>query len=199
MIRELREHLRLIQSVTGEVRGIARRYLVVNGFDGALTMIGIITGFYLAPSVDLTVVISACLGGAIALGVSGVSAALVSESAEQRRALNELEGAMLTDLSDSAHGRAARLLPPFIALVNGGSPFLIAIIIIAPIWLAERGVPMPLGALETALLVALVILFGLGIYLGRIAGRALWRAGLQTLVIAVVTLVLVTLVNAGGP
>ncbi len=199
MIQDLRERLRLVHAVTGEGRGIARRYLVVNGFDGALTMVGIIAGFYLAPTVDLAVVISACLGAAVALGVSGVSGALISESAEQRRALNELEGAMLTDLSASAHGWAARLLPPFIALVNGGSPFLIAAIIITPIWLAHHGVPMPLGALETALLVALAILFGLGLYLGRIAGRALWRAALQTLVIAGVTLVLVTLVNAGGP
>jgi predicted membrane protein (TIGR00267 family) len=199
MIQYLRERLRLVRTVTGEGPGIARRYLVVNGFDGALTMVGIIAGFYLAPSVDLAVVISACLGGAIALGVSGVASALISESAEQRRSLNELEGAMLTDLSDSAHGWAARLLPPFIALVNGGSPLLIAAIIISPLWLAHRGFPMPLGALETALLVALATLFGLGTYLGHIAGRALWRAGLQTVVIAGVTLALVTLVNAGGP
>ena len=198
MIRRLRERLRLVHAVTGEGRGIARRYLVVNGFDGALTMVGIIAGFYLAPTVELTVVISACLGAAVALGVSGVSGALISETAEQRRALTELEGAMLTDLTDSAHGLAARLLPPFIALINGGSPFFIAVLIITPLWLAHMGVALPLGALETALLTALAILFALGVYLGKVAGRPLWRAGIQTLVIATVTLVLVTLVNAGG-
>ena len=91
--------------------GIMRRYFVVNGFDGALTMLGLIIGFMVGGSAELSVIITACLGAAIALGVSGVSSAYVSESAERRRALDQLEQTMLTDLRDTSHGRAARWVP----------------------------------------------------------------------------------------
>ena len=46
---------------------IARRYFVVNSFDGALTMLGLLSGFYVSEAVELSVVIPACLGAAIAL------------------------------------------------------------------------------------------------------------------------------------
>ena len=96
-----------------------------------------------AAPADLSVTINACLGAAIALGVSGVSSAYVSESAERRRALGELEAAMATDLLDSAHGEAARRVPMLIALVNGAAPLLISLLIILPLWLAHAGLPLP--------------------------------------------------------
>jgi predicted membrane protein (TIGR00267 family) len=83
-------------------RGIARRYFVVNGFDGALTMLGLIVGFHVSGEVELAVVINACLGAAVALGVSGVSSAYISEVAEKRRELRELERAMAVELESSA-------------------------------------------------------------------------------------------------
>ena len=85
-------------------------------------MLGLLVGFYVSDDVRLPVVINACLGVAIALGMSGVSSAYISEAAEKQRELKDLEKAMVTDLSDSAHGQAARLLPLFIAFVNGMTP-----------------------------------------------------------------------------
>jgi len=54
---------------------ILRRYFVVNGFDGVLTMLGLLTGFYLGGATDLGIVIGVCLGAAVALGISGVTSA----------------------------------------------------------------------------------------------------------------------------
>jgi len=48
---------------------------------GPLTMLGLIFGFLLNNPADLSIVINVCLGAAIALGMSGVSSAYVSESA----------------------------------------------------------------------------------------------------------------------
>lgn len=175
--------------------GILRRYFVVNGFDGALTMLGLILGFYLTESPELTVVIAACLGAAIALGVSGVSSAYISEVAERRLALAELEGAMVKDLSTSAHGLAARWVPLLTAIVNGSSPFLLSLLILLPLWLAQAGMPLPIPPLPLAMMVALCILFLLGVFLGRIAGVSWWRSGLQTLLIALVTAGLILLVE----
>jgi len=115
------KRLRLLLQISRSEK-IARRYFVVNGFDGALTMLGLNIGFYVSGEQTLSVIISACLGAAVALGVSGVSSAYISEVAERERELQELEGAMVRDLSDTAHGQASRYIPVFIALVNGLAP-----------------------------------------------------------------------------
>ncbi|MDH5485098.1 MAG: hypothetical protein OEY43_07695 [Gammaproteobacteria bacterium] len=173
--------------------GIVRRYFVVNGFDGALTMLGLIIGFQLSTAADLTVVMNACLGAAIALGVSGVSSAYVSETAERRRALAKLEEAMVTDLQASAHAEAVRWVPMLVALVNGSAPLIISLLILSPLWLAMQGISLPLSPLYLAILVALLLIFLLGVFLGHISGVSWLRSGLQTLVVALVTSLLIYL------
>ncbi len=174
---------------------IARRYFVVNGFDGALTLLGMNVGFYLSGEDNLPVIISACLGASVALGVSGVSSAYISESAERERELRALEEAMVRDLSDSDHGRASRFAPLWIAGVNGMAPFVFGLLIIFPLWLAGKGVALPLGAVEMALATAMVILFFLGIVSGRIQGSFWLWSGLRTLTIALLTAIIIFLIN----
>lgn len=172
---------------------IMRRYFVVNGFDGALTMLGLIMGFLISDTENISTIINACLGAAIALGVSGVSSAYVSESAERRRALAELEDAMVSDLQQSAHGDAARRVPMLIALANGLAPFSISLLILTPLWLAHMGIPMPITPLYLAIMIALALIFLLGVFLGRISGVSWLRSGIQTLLIALLTLILIYL------
>ena len=161
-----------------------RRYFVVNGFDGALTMLGLITGFKLGAEVDIGVVVGACVGATIALGVSGVSSAYLSESAERRRMLSELEHAMVSDLSSSAHASAARVVPLFIALANGAAPVFISLLIITPLWLSRAGVGLPLAPLTAAIATAFVCIFSLGAFLGRVGGTSWVRSGIKTVFIA---------------
>lgn len=177
--------------------GIMRRYFVVNGFDGALTMLGMLTGFYLSGTKDLNVVIGACLGATIALGISGLSSAYLSESAERQRSLIELQQAMLVDLSDSAAASAARLIPLFIALVNGAAPVVLALIIILPLWLHYAAVPLPMAPLPSAIAVAFLCIFFLGVFLGRIGGGWWLLSGLKSLLVAVVTVALILLFEWG--
>lgn len=177
--------------------GIVRRYFVVNGFDGALTMLGLIIGFLVSAPADLSVIINACLGAAIALGMSGVSSAYISEAAERRHDLLQLQEAMVADLQQSAHGAAARWVPMLIALVNGLAPLLISLLIIVPLWLAQLGIALPISPLYLAILVALLLIFLLGVFLARIANISWLRSGLQTLLVAIVTAALIYLI-AGG-
>lgn len=170
---------------------ILRRYFVVNGFDGALTMLGLIIGFLVSTPADLSLIINACLGAAIALGVSGVSSAYVSESAERKRALRKLEDAMISNLQESAHGEAARLAPILIALVNGSATLIISLLIMIPLWLSNAGIPLPLPPLYAAIIVALLLVFLLGVFLGRIAGVSWMRSGIQTMLVASITAVLI--------
>lgn len=172
---------------------IVRRYFVVNGFDGALTMLGLIIGFIVSESDDLPVIFNVCLGAAIALGMSGLSSAYISESAERKRALGKLEQAMISDLGDSAHGDASRWVPLLIGLVNGLAPLVISFLILMPIVLSISGVTLPLSPLYAAIIIALFLIFLLGVFLGRIADISWLRSGIQTLLVAVVTAALIYL------
>lgn len=176
-----------------QTRGIMRRYAVVNGFDGALTMLGLLTGFRLGGEVPLGTVVAACLGASIALGVSGLTSAYLSESAERRRALAKLEAAMVADLRGSTHERAAQLLPWMVALVNGAAPVLVSLLIIAPLLLAESGVALPLAPLISAIVVAFLCIFGLGVFLGKVAGTSWLWSGFKTLLVALATMLLILL------
>ena len=175
---------------------IARRYFVTNGFDGALTMLGLAMGFYGSGDVAIPVMISVCMGAAIALTVSGLSSAYVSETAERQKELKDLEQALIHDLGDSAHGDAARYSPWLIAAVNGLSPLLIALFIISPLWLAQVGIALPLGPLESCIGLAFFSLFLLGVFSGRISGQFWLWAGVRTLIIAVLTAAIIYWVSA---
>lgn len=186
------QQLHFLMRIT-RTHGIVRRYFVVNGFDGALTMLGLIIGFLVSSPASLIVIINACLGAGIALGMSGISSAYVSESAERKRDLGQLEEAMVTDLHKTAHGEAARWMPWIIALVNGSAPLVISLLIISPLWVAHAGVPLPLSPLYLAIIIALFLIFLLGVFLGRIAGISWLRSGIQTLLVATITAVLIYL------
>lgn len=172
-------------------QGIARRYVVVNGFDGALTMLGLLMGFRAGGGVAPAIAVSACLGAALALAASGVSSAYISEAAERRKALRELEDAMVEQLRDSAHGEAARIVPFLVALANGLSPLLVSLVIMVPLWLGAAGIALPQDPLVLAIAVAFVTIFVLGAFLGRI-GQGFWLwSGLRAVLIAVLTSALI--------
>lgn len=169
------------------VRSILRRYLVTNGFDGALTMLGLMSGFYAAGDVSPGVAVSASLGAAIALFVSGTTSAYLSESAERQRELHELEQALLTQLDQSDQAQAARAIPYLVALVNGFSPLIISLFIIAPVWLAASGLALPVSPFLLAIVAALTAIFSLGVYLGTISETNWLWAGARALLVAGLT------------
>jgi predicted membrane protein (TIGR00267 family) len=153
-------------------------------------------GFYVSDQANFPIIINACFGAAIALGMSGLTSAYISETAEQKKELHDLEQAMLKDLDHSTHGQAARLLPFVVAGVNGLSPLVISLVIISPIWAATLPLGLPLDALELALMLAFFILFLLGVFLGRISGMYWLWSGARTLIVAAATSALIFLLAA---
>ena len=172
-------------------RSIARRYLITNGFDGALTMLGMITGFYTSGMTELSVAISACLGAAVALFISGLSSAYLSEKAEREKELRELEQALVSDLKESDYGMASRYLPILVALVNGLSPLVLSLLIILPLFLAEQGYVLFLSPFINSIVVALICVFFLGLFLGKISKTFWLWSGLRTLAIAIITVAII--------
>ncbi|WP_196161431.1 VIT1/CCC1 transporter family protein [Reinekea sp. G2M2-21] len=186
--RTLQQALALTESTA-----LLRRYFVVNGFDGALTMLGILSGFYLGEVADTRIVISACLGAAVALFMSGLSAAVISEAAERKRSLAEMEQAMGKSLQQSAHGTAARLTPWLVGAVNGLSPLCISLLILSPVFFYSPD--MRYSPLLTAMSFGLICLFLLGIFLGRIDGSHWLLSGLKALFVGIFTLTIILLLE----
>lgn len=169
------------------VGAITRRYFVMNAFDGALTMLGVIIGAYIAGTLDAIIIISAGIAGSIAMGASGMSGAYMTEKAERSKKLKELEKAMLTNLSDGVHGKSHRFATFFAAIVDGVSPALAAMAVISPFFLANFGIIDPETAFFACIGLTLSVLVLLGIYLAKISDESMIRYGLQMLVVGLIT------------
>lgn len=191
-IRSVREYER----ITGFAK-IARRALANNSFDGVLTMMGIVTGQYLAGTDNPAIVIKVGVAASIAIGISGLSGAYLAESAERGRELAELERISLTDLSETKIGRASRVAVMVVALVDGLSPLVSSLIVLLPFFFAPL-IDDVVVSFALALLIGLIALFGLGIFLGHISGRSLIGYGLRTTVAGVVAILLNFLLDRGG-
>lgn len=174
---------------------IARRYVVVNGFDGALTTLGLLVGFYISTGTNINIAITACLSAAIALAMSGISSAYVSEAAERKREFREIQSAMISDMSGSVHAKASIWMPLLIAVTNGLSPLILSLIIITPLLLTQLGYSLPFNPYEAGIGIAFFLIFLLGVFLGRVGGTFWLVSGLQTLLVALVTTVLIYLIT----
>jgi len=168
---------------------IARRAMANNAFDGILTMIGIVAGSYMGDVRSAGTVTRIGVATSISIGISGLWGAYLAESAERGRELAELERIALTDLGDTKIGRASRVAVLIVSLVDGLSPLVSSLIVLAPFFLTPLiGDILISYALSTAL--ALISLFGLGMFLGKISGRSLVGYGLRTVVAGIVAIAL---------
>jgi len=172
------------------VGAITRRYFVMNAFDGALTMLGVVIGAYVAGVLNSITIISAGIAGSIAMGASGMSGAYMTEKAERSKKLKELEKAMLTNLRDGLHGKSQRFATFFAAIVDGVSPALAAMAVISPFFLANFGIIDPETAFYACIGLTLSVLVSLGIYLAKISDESMSRYGLQMLAVGIITAIL---------
>ena len=80
---------------------IARRYFVNNFYDGMLTVLGILLGFFTVIlkegqfSVNTHLIILTGVGSSISMFISGITGSYLSEKAEQKKIKEELNRAML--------------------------------------------------------------------------------------------------------
>lgn len=175
---------------------IARRYFVKNGFDGSMTMLGIIAGSWIVGVEEPRIILTTGLGACLAMGISGLFGAYMTERAERKRYLKSLETAMITDLSDSILNEASSFVSIYAAVVDGASPILTAIFSLLPFFLTLTGIILIWNAYIISFILTLAALFSLGLYLGRIAKENILLYGLQTLVAGVITVTIALLLGA---
>ena len=176
---------------------IARRYFAMNAFDGVLTIIGVLMGNFVAGVTDARIVLSTGLATSVAMGVSGLWGAYLTESAERKRDLDELSRVTLTDLTNTRIGRASRAAIFIVAIVDGLSPFMAALIVLIPFILAGNSEDLA-WAYYASLGLALLTLFTLGLFLGRISQGRMIVYGLKTVLAGVVSIVISFFLGVSG-
>lgn len=159
---------------------IARRYFAMNAFDGVLTTIGVLAGNYLAGVRDLSIPVRTGIATSIAMGISGLWGAYLTETAERRRELSELERVSLIDQSDTSIGRASRFAVIVVSIVDGLAPALAAMIVLVPLFLGNL-IGNAILSYAFAGGLALLCLFALGLFLGKVSEENLIGYGVKTL------------------
>lgn len=166
----------------------------MNGFDGAMTVFGIVLGSWIAGVSKSKIIVLAGLGACLAMGFSGFFGALMAEKAERERRLKEMEEATNNNV-DPIHYEAARFVTFYVAFIDGLSPALTAIISLMPFILVSAGLMPIWNAYVISLTLSLATLFLLGIYLGKVAKENGWLYGVAMLTVGAFTALIVFLIQ----
>jgi predicted membrane protein (TIGR00267 family) len=188
-LEKIRRYIRI-----SEVAPISRRYFIMNAFDGATTVLGIVIGAYVAEITNELWVIWSGLGVSLAMGLSGFVGAYMTEEAEREKKLNALEKSMLTELTDSVVGKAGRFASLWAGIVDGVSPALTALVCLTPFFLSSHGLFSISFAIQLSVAIALSIMFLLGVFLGKISNRNMLFHGAKMLFVGlIITLIFLVL------
>jgi predicted membrane protein (TIGR00267 family) len=136
---------------------------------------------------DLSIPIRIGIATSIAMGISGLWGAYLTESAERQRELSDLEKISLIDQSETSIGRASRFAVIVVSVVDGLAPALAAFIVLIPLFLASW-INNPILSYGLAGGIALICLFGLGMFLGKVSEKSLIGYGFKTLLAGIVAI-----------
>jgi predicted membrane protein (TIGR00267 family) len=182
---------------------IARRYLAMNAFDGALTMLGLILGGLITinpaipaeASLQFNAILLAAAGTNIAMAISGFSGSYLTESAERDREVEEMGKAMLSDMSDSMYAKATKTTSIVVAVVDGASPAIAGFIIITPLFFVPSEALDYRTAFYMAIAICMALLFALGLFLGSVSKKNIWGYGAKTLFAGIMTAILMFIIS----
>ena len=185
---------------------IARRKFFNNCFDGALTCAGIVSGvfiIFLAGSSGFTPrdVLITGFATAVAIGISGLWGAFLSEEAERKKKMSDMKKEMaiiekksevLTDESDNKNEKEKPLLEKaesfatiIASLVDGGAPVLGSSIPLIPFFF---GGILSFTHFIFSYIILTFLLIYLGIFLGTISGGGRAKYAIHLVTAGVVTL-----------
>ena len=191
-----RERIKMYIEISG-IAEIGRRYLVMNAFDGALTMLGVIIGAIVAGLESPRLLIGTGIGASIAMGVSGLVGAYITERAERRHKMQELEESMMFKIKDTIYEEASTFATIVVAIIDGLAPAAAALIAIIPFFLVEWGIITLNFAYIVSLGLTFAILFTLGIFLGKVSNENMVLYGIIMIAAGLLT-ALITVYITGG-
>lgn len=193
-LRELKRRLATYDEVVS-ISEIARRYFAMNAFDGVVTIIGVLAGSMVAGVESARVVVVTGLTTSVAIGISGLWGAYLTETAERARDIDELERHTLTSLEGTQIAKASRAAVWIVTAVDGLSPFLAGVIVLLPFFFSGLFADIA-HVYYAALGLSLLVLFGLGVFLGRVSKRNVLLYGLQTVLAGLISIGISLLLGA---
>lgn len=191
-LKKQRERFRYYDAITG-MSEIVRRTFVNNGFDGALTMLGVLLGSFIADINDPLIVLKLGLATAIAVGISGLAGALFAESAERKKQLKEMEKALHHSLDKTSYKKAHDFAIIFTALVDGLSPFLTSLLILLPFFLLSASEIE--FAYQLSIAISMITFFLIGAFLGKVSGDSIIITGAKLVLAGIICLLLIFLLE----
>ena len=188
-LKKLRFHFELTKS-----GAIARRYFVIGAFDGALTILGVILGAYVAeasadPELAKRLILGAGVAGGVALAVSSAVGAYEAERVEHMLSHRHLEKAMLCAV-EGTRKEAMNVSVLVSAFAHGIAPLLAAFVPLIPFYFMGLD-----EAVVTATIMTLAFLFVLGSYLGSLIKEMLVYTGLRFVIAGLATSIALILIG----
>ncbi|MFX1386702.1 MAG: VIT1/CCC1 transporter family protein [Promethearchaeota archaeon] len=193
---------------------IARRKFFNNAFDGALTCAGIISGIFIIflaePSTfEAKDILITGFATALAIGISGLWGAFLSEEAERKKKVLDMRKAM-ADFEDESEQlelkhikdkykkgknkknrsileRAEKYATIIASLVDGGAPVLGSSLPLIPFFF---GASLNLMHFIFSYIILTGLLVYLGVFLGQISGGGRLRYALHLITAGIVTLII---------
>ena len=188
---------------------IARRKFFNNCFDGTLTSAGIISGFFILflinPSMATTITILITgFATALAIGVSGLWGAFLSEEAERKKKINDLNKIMAIIEDENEKDTEKKKAPTTLqkaenfatwvaSLVDGGAPVIGAALPLIPFFF---GTNLTIIHFVFSYVILICLLIYLGIFLGNISGGSKIKYIFHLILAGIVTLILSILLGS---
>lgn len=159
------------------VTRLARRFFIMNSFDGVLTTVGLLSGSFVGGVTSSSLILAIGISAGIAIALSGSLGVFLTESAERKLDLKMVNETWFKDYEEKkalrkAHASAAY----FLAAVDGISPLVATLVVLSPFAFYAAS-----QAYYMAFAIAGVILFLLGIFLGNISKENAFAYGLKML------------------
>ena len=170
-----------------------RRAFANNAFDGALTFLGILMGNLVLDEFNPSTVIKIGLSTCLAIGMSGSFGRFLSERAERKHALRQIEKSMLTDLNDSMLAEESKNKTFMVSFIDGISPALALILPVFPFFLANTNLISVQSSIVLSFILVILVLFGLGVFLGKTSDENAFLYGLGTVAVGFFTSLIIFL------
>jgi predicted membrane protein (TIGR00267 family) len=164
---------------TDDAGSVIRRFFINTLFDSTFMLLGIIVGAAFAADASLGVIMVTMLTSSLALGISTGVSVYEAESLEHERKISRLEQAMLTDLDNTVIDKTSKSITLLAMLINFLTPLFSCAVTIFPFALVALQILEITVASWFSVASALTILFGAGVYLGRIGKKNPWLKGLR--------------------
>ena len=188
-VREFKKYIKITKADT-----IARRYFIMNSFDGIVTILGILTGSLITGLFDPIPVIGISISTAIALVVSGFSGTLIAEMSEREIERRQLEESMLIDLRNSIYDKAIKTAIAWVGIVDALSPLVAILVSITPLIFSIYNLIDSVTALYMGITICIIYLGGIGAFMGRMLKKNLLIEALKFIGIGLFTTVIISII-----